>query len=194
MRTLMLVGALGAIIAIAYTATSVLAKPVAVRAQDRLEKVQGLFGGPKADLSLIDRRAQNHVALKAFRDHPYFGTGPGHEFSWRASQGNTIVSFNIDSALAVPAKFGLIGLSVIAWMSWVMVRTCRRIARRDGWGASHLAFQSFAIVTIAFALLGSPFEDKGFAFSVLLLLALWIPGRSPDDAAKYLPHSRIGHQ
>lgn len=126
------------------------------------------------DLSYDERLTQTELARAAFVQSPIFGVSPGYRFEWRNSANNLSSSYNIDSPLALPANFGLMGVvGVVATFSYLalFLRSTRHY--KDQMGVERNALISFVVLTIVSTLMGSPFEDKGFSFAFMFLLAIF---------------------
>jgi hypothetical protein len=122
--------------------------------------------------STNERVAQARVAFDTFRSNLIFGVGPGYMFEWTDEFDLKHSSFNLDTPVAYPAKFGLVGmLGLGAYLLSIGLFLLRRepsVAWRVG-AVSLFALAAVWTVTLPLTL---PFEDKGFSFGFLLLLAL----------------------
>jgi hypothetical protein len=105
---------------------------------------------------------------------PLAGGGLGHAYEWTTYAGEEREGFNIDSPLSVAAKFGGIGLFLLAMIAWHLLTEVRRQMRQHG-SVPHGALLGYLAVAGAWLLILSPFEDKGFSFGLALLLALAFP-------------------
>ena len=145
----------------------------------RLQTLGTVVSDPNSDPSYIERRAETEAAWGAFVAHPIFGQGPGHPIvgtsPWRISE-----SFSVDTSVSFLAKFGLLGLAFL--FGWLL-------AFRMSWSRLGLslddplrgAFVGWIAIVAVNLPLSNPLEDKGFAFSLLMLLALLVaPGRGTD--------------
>jgi O-antigen ligase len=140
-------------------------------------------GQTGTDQSYIDRLAQSEAAWKAFRTSPVFGTGPGTPIVWTDSFNKVVSSPSIDSPLSFLAKFGAIGLIAAAFLVVGFVGTLRAFRARTGQVTIiQLALIGFAAVIVGWTLLQNPYEDKGFAIGLTLLLA--VAAREAGDAAR----------
>lgn len=144
--------------------------------------------GTALDYSYVERVRQVEVAWEAFESNVLTGTGPGTIFTWNSPNGDPQASFLLDTSLTFPAKFGLVGLVglglVAAWY-WSFLR---RLRRGDGGPTlGYLTLVGYLGITVAASLGYSPFEDKGFALGLILVLALaladWVPSETGDEAA-----------
>jgi O-antigen ligase len=128
--------------------------------------------GGSSDYSYIERKRETRAASKVFKSNVVVGSGPGTAFDWERADGTEVSSFTLDTPLTFPAKFGLVGLAALAFAItryWSFVRALFR-SRRVTIGSlalvGYLAVAAFSIPA------SSPFEEKGFSFGLVLLLAL----------------------
>jgi hypothetical protein len=145
------------------------------RLTDRIASTGQLIREPGTDPSYQERAAQTSAAWRTFLSEPLLGAGPGHAFEWTSQSGEPRAGFNVDSPLAIPAKFGLVGITVLAALAFALVSLLRRFGEQYDPTVPQLALMGYVAVTLAWMLLGSPFEDKGFSFGLLFLLALSLP-------------------
>jgi O-antigen ligase len=129
-------------------------------------------GQSESDASFNDRVEQGRVAWAAFTSSPAFGVGPGHAFEWR-EQGTPELQtgFVLDTPLSFPAKFGIGGLIVLLFVVaglWSSLRAVARLAP----GIPYLALAGYLAVVAALAIFAPPFEDKGFSYGLLIVLAI----------------------
>jgi O-antigen ligase len=140
-------------------------------------------GQTDTDQSYIDRLAQTDAAWKAFRSSPVFGTGPGTPIVWTDSFNKVLSSPSVDSPVSFLAKFGAIGLIAAGFLVVGFVATLRAFRARTGQVTIvQLALIGFAAVIVCWTLLQNPYEDKGFAIGLTLLLA--VAAREAGDAAR----------
>jgi O-antigen ligase len=128
--------------------------------------------GSQVDRSYLDRLSQSRASLDAFKKNPLIGIGPGSPIAWRDSFGKTKADSTVDSSLSYLTKFGLLGLLpllVLAASYWVFVRQLSRSPRVM---TSQLALVGFGAVTVLWAILNVPFEDKGLPVGFMLLAAI----------------------
>jgi hypothetical protein len=145
-------------------------------------------GDSASDASFNDRREQGGVAWAAFRSSPLFGVGPGYPFEWTPQGLAPRRDFVMDTPLTFPAKFGLVGLAVLLF---VLTRFWSFVARLGGgvpprtWYLALVGYLGVVVVLSAFA---PPFEDKGFSYGLILLLAIVLASvREPSGSL--LPES-----
>ena len=134
------------------------------------------------DLSGIARARAYSNAARAFWNHPWFGQGVGHTFP-NPNQAGGPRNFATDTPLMYAAKFGLIGVPVVATallliaagLIWQAPRTVERTA-----AAGTLA------VLVGLMPFGAPTDNKGFIALVALLMAL--VGAASRDGANNTAH------
>ncbi len=139
----------------------------------RFSSLPAVLSHPVSDQSYVERRSQQELALQAYHSSPLLGVGPGHLFPYTDLSGNTVFVFTIDTPLSFLAKFGLVGLAALAAWAYFVLMFLRRI-RTPGpeLGPARFALIGYFAIVAGYTLLNSPFEDKGFAFGLLLLIAL----------------------
>jgi O-antigen ligase len=145
--------------------------------------------GTAGDASYRDRQAQGQVALDVFSSSPVFGGGPGTYFNWTVANGEKRSAFIIDSPMAYPAKFGIVGLGALAFLIVSYASFLRSIFRLNHPSPETLALAAYVAIGIAVSFLTNPLEDKGWTLGLVLLLALVL------KAAENEPHfdrSRLG--
>jgi len=77
------------------------------------------------------------------------------------------------------AKFGFIGLAVVAWLILGWVSFLRSLCSFNHPRAKTLALIASAGLAIPSALLTTPLEDKGFTLGLILFLALVLSTHRP---------------
>jgi O-antigen ligase len=140
--------------------------------------------GTSEDASYRDRQAQADVALDVFSSDPVFGAGPGTYFEWTVSNGGKRSAFLLDTPMVFPAKFGIVGLGVIAFLALSYGSFLRLVFRLNHPSPETLALTAYAVVGIAVCFLTNPLEDKGWVLGLLLLLALVLKGALPSVEAE----------
>ena len=129
-------------------------------------------GDSASDASFNDRREQGGVAWAAFTSSPLFGVGPGYPFEWTPQGLSPRRDFVMDTPLTFPAKFGLVGLAVLLFVAtrfWSFVRRLGDDGPPRTW---YLALVGYLGVVVALCAFAPPFEDKGFSYGLILLLAI----------------------
>jgi O-antigen ligase len=139
-------------------------------------------GRSSTDQSYLDRVAQADAAWEQFRSSPAFGAGPGNPIVWTNSFNQEQSSPSVDSPVSFLAKFGALGLVAAAFLVVGFIATLRAFRRRTGEATViQLALTGFAAIIGAWSLLQNPYEDKGFAIGLTLMLA--VAAREAADAS-----------
>lgn len=154
--------------------------------QDRLLTTGAALSSPTEDGSLSERFRETGAAWRHFTTSPLVGVGPGVYFEWRGARGDTRRAFVVDSSISTLAKFGVLG--VIALL--LFGRNVRRIMRMVAKSPERLALSGLAVWLCVYAVLSNPFEDKGFAFGLIFILALLL--RSVIDTSAQAGEHRHG--
>ena len=106
---------------------------------------------------------------------PPLGVGPGYVFEWLDYKGDPLSSFSIDTGLAIPAKFGIAGVVMLVALSIAYLAFLRKARAASGPTVAHVAVVALFVLAIMGLAFSAPFEDKGFSFGLLFLLALSLP-------------------
>jgi O-antigen ligase len=138
---------------------------------ERISILKGT-GSQFSDASYNDRVAQFDAAWNVFKENPVFGGGPGTTFSWESNNRAKNSSFILDTSMTFPAKFGIVGLAVVAFLISCWVAFLRSLCSFNHPRTETLALIGLAAVAVPGALLATPFEDKGFTLGLILVLAL----------------------
>ena len=145
--------------------------------QDRFSGWGELTNDGTEGRSYQERVLQTNLAREAFSSNVWTGVSPGYRYEWFTFYAGTKSSFTIDSPLALPANFGLLGVAVAV----ATFLALRRFVGSIPAGSSRLAasteidaLKTFALILIVYFLAGSPFEDKGLAFAFMFILSLTI--------------------
>jgi hypothetical protein len=128
--------------------------------------------GTGMDNSYIERLRQTSVAWDTFKDDIVFGAGPGTIFQWVTVDRRLISSYLLDTPATFPAKFGLVGLLVLAFVLVKYVSFIRMVGRERVNDGTYFMLVGYAAIAVASTLFYSPLEDKGFAFTLILIVAL----------------------
>lgn len=148
------------------------------RVQERIETTTAtVLSDPTYDASYRERQVTTTLAWETFAAAPLVGVGPGHRFVYTvpyATGGSRLRDpLILDTALVTAAKFGLIGsaplmllVAGVMLFAWRLLRVTRS---RTG-----LALVGYLGILAAALVLASPFDDKGFSFSLLMFLALGV--------------------
>jgi O-antigen ligase len=139
--------------------------------KERISLVK-VSGNSQADASYNDRLEEGHAAWSVFRLSPVFGVGPGYPFEY-VPQGSQVpnVGFQLDTPLTFPAKFGIVGLLLAAFVAakfWSFLGNVRRLMP----DTSYLSLAGYFAFVLAMSFFAPPFEDKGFSYGLILSLAL----------------------
>lgn len=141
--------------------------------------------GTGEDNSFVERQRQTEVALDAFSDHPVFGAGPGTLFEWQTVDFRQVTSYLLDTPATFPAKFGILGLVTLLFVLSRYLAFIRIIGRHSGNGEMYFTLVGYAAIVAASTLFYSPLEDKGFAFTLILLVGLALhPRQRLSDPAR----------
>jgi len=146
--------------------------PGLAKLSHRITSIPQTVAHPNSDASYRARASEWHAAWQTFKAHPVLGVGPGYAFTWNCSDSGcttgTASGYNIDSPLAFPAKFGLLGLVALAVVVYSLVhflRVCRKTAEYGAW----LALTWYLVLAAAELPFGWPFQAKDFTLGLLLL-------------------------
>jgi hypothetical protein len=148
-------------------------QPTSDTASDRFTSIPDVLGDPGSDQSYNLRWSQWRVAWETFEANVLVGVGPGHLFEWPYpyTKPGIRTGYNMDTPLAFPAKFGVVGLALLAASIVAYIVFLRRLFARRPLATHQLALAGFAAVVVAAVPLGTTFEEKGFSFGLLFLLA-----------------------
>jgi O-antigen ligase len=130
-----------------------------------------------ADQSVQIRLAQTRAGWEAFREHPITGTGPGSEFVWTNPLSGLAATYQyIDSPIQFPAKFGMVGVTLLVILFGIYLSFLLRLNRIPGvYQSAALGFVASQAALVTF---GSPVDEEGFLLGLLLLLALSLPSEA----------------
>lgn len=137
---------------------------------NRLATFRSAATDPHSDQGLQLRRIQTEAAVGLFKDAPVLGIGPGHPIKWSAPLGYRGDGYFVDSPAGFLAKFGILGLVALLAFVWLLGRFLYESRARTT--PSGLALIAFLVTTGVWSVLGTPFDDKGTALALSLLLAL----------------------
>jgi O-antigen ligase len=140
--------------------------------QERVTRVQTLVTDPASDPSFNERVDQTRIAWNTFIENPVFGVGPGHIYDvYRPTSAAYSHSLVIDTSLSFLAKFGLVGLVFVIIGGVLYARLLRHL-----WKSSRKIdaglLGGWFVASLAVLPLVSLFEDKGYSFGFMLVLAL----------------------
>jgi hypothetical protein len=128
--------------------------------------------GVDRDASFRERRTQNELAREAFESSPIVGTGPGNVYTWATPAGTQKSSAIAEAPYGLFADFGLVGAGALYFLlACIGLRSIRRIRDRRSSRADDTALL-LVVAAFAHGLISSPFDDKGLAISLILVLTL----------------------
>lgn len=128
--------------------------------------------GSAEDASYVERVRQARAAWDVFLADPVLGRGPGTVFQWETYDGQPAASFLLDTPLTYPAKFGLVGIAVLAFVVLIYARFTRAMLAGGVPGVAGLALLGYLAVVVISTFAYSPLQDKGFSFALMMMLAL----------------------
>jgi hypothetical protein len=160
------------------------------RPVDRMASISATIANPISDQGYQERVEQTREAWTAFLDNPLFGVGPGHLFEGRSPTDARILTINIDSPAAFPAKFGLVGIGALLVAVIGYGLFLKGLPLRAAF-VSRASLIAYSAVVLAMAALLSPVEDKGLSFGLFFLLAL---SRIDTGRGELASKSRNDHQ
>ncbi len=141
--------------------------------QERFASIGEITNDDAEGRSYQERVIQTELAREAFLANIWTGVSPGHRYEWLTTYAGIKYTFNIDSPLALPANFGLLGVGIAVVTFWnlrTFVTTLK--ARHAGVEVESDAIRAFSWIMVVYVLAGSPFEDKGLALAFMFLLSL----------------------
>jgi O-antigen ligase len=155
----------------------------ALAARTSLLFSSGNTGTEDKDHSYIDRLAQTGASWDAFLESPLVGRGPGSPILWSNSFNQPQVSTVVDTPVSFLSKFGLLGLVAAGFLVVGYIGSIRTFRARTGTPTIvQFALIGYGAVVVGWSLLQNPYEDKGFAIGLILLLAA--AAREASDATE----------
>ncbi|MEV8239980.1 O-antigen ligase family protein [Microbacterium testaceum] len=157
-RLIVLIVAAGAVGVVLFPliATIVIAEPGFI--QTRVQAVLlVLSGSAEADQSFAGRTEQYALAAEMISRSPFLGYGLGYP-----------IPFTIDSPLLSVVRLGWLGVATIAGFLAALSMAVWRSARGAGRSPAHTAWWAFVVVILANIPFGTPLEDRGFGFTIML--------------------------
>lgn len=151
---LFMIGA--AVIVLPIVADYVISQPGFLEA--RIQALLNVVNGSANDLSYEARNEQYYYAAQWISESPWFGKGPGF---------NPPIS--LDTPLATVVRLGIVGTTVLVGFLGSVLLTVRKAGKQYGYSVMHTAATGIAVVAVVMLPFGSPVEDKGFAFMLVLL-------------------------
>lgn len=166
--------------------------------------VNYLAGGP--DQSATGRSHDNNLAHGAFNGHALFGTGPGFLYPdpyFIPHVTNPAIyvhgyAFTLDSPLLPLAKFGIVGVLLLA--AWLVTLGFAAVHTRRALGPSieRTTLWGWLVVAAALQALAVGMDSKGFALSLMVLLAAFVaqpsPVLAPEFSAPAVEVVRLAHR
>jgi len=116
-----------------------------------------LTGSGAADQSFAGRAEQYQTAWALVSESPLFGYGLGYA-----------IPFIIDSPLLTLVRLGWLGSTVLLAFLLALCISVKKLQQRFGGSVATTAFWGFVAVVIANLPFGTPFEDRGFGYAILL--------------------------
>jgi hypothetical protein len=165
------------------TSAATATQPPLLGLDQRVGAVGNLVADPGSDQSMQERVAQTKVAWRAFTSSPLVGVGPGYTFRWVNSANLVDQTFSLDTPVVYLAKFGLLGLVPVALFAAAYLRLALALRRPKQARIEYLAVIGYLIVLGIASIQGSPVEDKGASFALILVLALGLQGLIHHDPA-----------
>lgn len=131
-----------------------------------------LEGGIESDASGVMRFRAYEILYEVWNDKPLFGVGFGKAFT-SVHPGQAPVDFQLDSSMLILAKFGLFGAATMV-VAIGLIFFGLLVFHKQTHARSEVQTVAAAFIFMVgcFFLLGLPMEDKGFAYSVCLLVYL----------------------
>lgn len=151
---LFVAGAIGATL-FPVVASFAVADPafLAQRVQAAVSAVSGA-----GDQSLTFRQQQTETALLMLNQSPLLGYGLGYT-----------IPFTVDSPLLTVLRLGWVGAAVVVAFIAILSGAFLRGTRLYGPNPATTAWWGFLLVCIVNLLFGTPFEDRGFGYAVMLV-------------------------
>jgi hypothetical protein len=140
----------------------------------RVTTVAVLLTDPGADPSFQERLLQTKLAWDTFKTSPLVGVAPGYAFHLEDSG---TVALTLDTPLDYLAKFGVLGLGLLALFVVAYLRlTLQLWRRRQAAPVESLTLVGFTLVLLVIGVQYFPIEDKGASLALILVLALGLQG------------------
>lgn len=159
-------------------ASVVVADPAFIqqRVQAALSAITG--GG---DQSLSFRQAQATIAAEMVAENPWFGYGLGYT-----------IPFTVDSPLLTVLRLGWIGTALVLGFIGALSVAIYRARRAYGPNAATTAWWAFLAICAANVVFGTPLEDRGFGFAVMLACMAIGSGINASERNPDAEHPAIG--
>jgi hypothetical protein len=169
---------------------SVMSRPEFI--QQRMQAlIQVLSGDLTSDQSYSFRNAQNDLAVRSVLESPLFGHGVGYG-----------IDQTLDTPLATVMKLGVLG--TISLLSFLVVAAAliNKSGKLHGFSAAHTAMRGLMLVLVCSIPFGTPFEDRGFGFTLVLVFTAvaaeltgrsgTLPANAPSTRMDIAPIQRAG--
>ena len=127
----------------------------------RVSMLWSSFG--QGDQSFSERSDATANALAVFKQSPVFGEGVNYA-------PRDLPAF--DTPLATLARLGIVGFVALIIVFVGLILLALRSRSSSSWRSSPLLLASWLLFVACTAFLGSPVDDRGFAFSVAMLVAI----------------------
>lgn len=148
-------------VGIAFMSIPVLAPLVLNRPEFIDNRLQAAFnvlsGSAEGDASFAGRSLQYGYANDLIAENPLFGMGPGYS-----------APMSLDTPLATVVRLGIVGTIVLVAFLLTAYFAIQRTGAIHGFSQMHTAVRGLAVVFLANIPFGTPLEDRGFGFMVLL--------------------------
>lgn len=145
--------------------------------ESRIQALLNVTNGTAADQSLEARNEQYYYTAQWIAESPWFGKGPG--FSPEIS---------MDTPLATVVRLGIVGTITLAGFLLACMWSIWRTGKNHGFTVMHTAMTGVAVVFVANLPFGSPVEDRGFSF-MLILAFMGISSHVQERIAAAQDHS-----
>jgi len=153
---------LASVLAIGAALFPIVANAVISRPGFIESRIQALLsitsGNAGADQSFSGRQSQYELALDLIAQSPVFGQGLGYQ-----------LTFTLDTPLLTVVRLGILGTAILLAFVAAIAITFRRATARFGPSVSYTAWLGLLAIAIANVPFGTPFEDRGFGFTFLLV-------------------------
>ena len=138
-------------------ASAVISQPGFI--ENRIQALLSVASGDSAnDQSLSGRQLQYELALQIIGRQPLFGQGLGYE-----------IPFTLDTPLLTVVRLGIVGSLVLIAYIVVIALAFRKARLLNGPSVTYTAWWGFVAIAVATIPFGTPFEDRGFGFTILLI-------------------------
>ncbi|KRF05103.1 hypothetical protein ASH00_11755 [Arthrobacter sp. Soil782] len=126
--------------------------------ESRVEAMNGVLTGTGADQSLASRSEQYDYAASMIAESPWLGWGAGF-----------VAPMSMDTPLVTIVKLGAIGTMFLVGFLIMTFVGIMRSGRAIGGSPMHTASLGLGVIILANIPFGTPIEDRGFGFTLLLI-------------------------